>query len=987
MAAADVFAVVEQAHHSSQAVSMDSPEVIVLPLVGTRLPALLASGQKWISSRWGEVQLALWQKEASGWVFRAGSVQAGPAVEGFADSLRDACHRRSPVFLGPGGQEFVLAACGAEVNADGFAEALGLLADAIASRLAAALELEQLTTAVDQLAHAERLQRALYAIAELAGSEVELSAMLGEIHRIVGALMYAENFFIALLDSDRQVLRFPYFRDAEDGWQTQGAERVLDLAGLRGSLTEWVIRRGEILMGPSRELQRRVGLVENDAMYGPQSVDWLGVPLRRGDDIFGAVVVQSYDAAYRFGEDERALLSFVGQHISTALERRFARDRLEQHVAERTDALRIANLALRDEIEERHRAERLQAALFRIAQLGSGTAGLSEFFASLHIVVSDLLQAANFYVALHDVESGTLSFPYSIDEHDRHRATRLLARGMTEYVLRKGHAVLADRKLIDELNAAGEVQSLGTQAKSWLGVPLICTDAVVGVLAVQSYDDTHRYTARDQELLTFVSWHIANALERKRAAASLQAAYAELEVRVEQRTEALYAANRDLREQIAERERAEWQLRHAALHDPLTGLPNRTYLMARLSESIQRHSINSEDCYAVLFLDLDRFKVVNDSVGHLVGDELLKEAGARIAANVGRRGTIARLGGDEFAVLVENVRAESEVLNVAERVISAMEEPFRVMGKELYSSTSIGVVLCDPGYRTPTEVLRDADVALYRAKAKGRRCYALFDDALRQQALQQLELENELRRALQRGEFEPFYQPIVELETGSIAGFEALLRWRHPAQGMLPPSEFLLQAEESGLLESIDWLLYDRVFAQVHRFLAPRQYVSINVGARHLRSANFVARLMGLLRHHEVPAQQVQIEVTERSLFEQPEFASDLLSSLRALGVRVALDDFGTGYSSLSYLHQFPLQVLKIDRSFVEAIGQPSSANALAVLNAICVLGRSLGMEVVAEGIETRAQWEQVRDFGCRYGQGFLLATPQSLLATCAGIE
>lgn len=419
----------------------------------------------------------------------------------------------------------------------------------------------------------------------------------------------------------------------------------------------------------------------------------------------------------------------------------------------------------------------------------------------------------------------------------------------------------------------------------------------------------------------------------------------------------------------------------AALHDPLTGLPNRTYLMARLGEAIKRHSIQSEQRYAVLFLDLDRFKVVNDSVGHLVGDELLKEAGARIAANIGRSGTIARLGGDEFAVLVENISLESEVLEVAERVISSMEEPFRVVGKELYSSTSIGVVLADEAYRTPTEVLRDADVALYLAKAKGRRCYALFDDALRRQALQQLERENELRRALQRAEFEPFYQPIIQLDSGRVAGFEALLRWEHPSQGMLLPSEFLLQAEESGLLESIDWQLYSRVFEQVHRFVALDQYVSINVGARHLRSANFVARLMELLTRHRVYPKQVQIEVTERSLFEQPEFASDLLSALRAEGVRVALDDFGTGYSSLSYLHQFPLQVLKIDRSFVEAIGKPGSGNALAVLNAICLLGRSLGMDVVAEGIETRAQWEKVREFGCQYGQGFLLAKPQPLPA------
>jgi diguanylate cyclase (GGDEF)-like protein len=983
MAAADFFAMTMRLPEASQSTGSCVSEELLPVLEGSRLPILLASARAHLAVRWPDTRLALWQKAANDWVLHAGQCDARPEM--LPDGVSFFCMPKIRWQAVPYADEHALwlVASASEAESVEFGESLSLLARALSVRVDAAVQLAQLTSAVDQLAKAERLQRALYAITELAGSDVELPDMLAVIHRIVGELMYAENFFIALLDAERHLLRFPYFRDTEDSWSVRDAERVLDLAGSRGSLTEWVIRHGETLMGPSRDLQHRVGLALDDAKYGPQSVDWLGVPLRRGEDIFGAVVVQSYDPTYRYGDDERALLGYVAQHISTALERRFARDSLERHVAERTDELRIANLALRDEIQERHRAERLQAALFRIAELGSSTVGLGAFFENLHLVVSDLLHATNFYIALHDVDSDMLSFPYSVDQHDRQREPRRLARGMTEYVLREGRAVLADRAVIDGLSAQNEVQSHGTHARSWLGVPLICSDQVVGVLAVQSYDDSHRYTPRDQELLTFVSWHIANALERKRAAASLQSAYAELEVRVEQRTEALYAANRDLREQIAERERAEWQLRHAALHDPLTGLPNRTYLMARLTESIARHSTHPEQRYAVLFLDLDRFKVVNDSVGHLVGDELLKEAGARIAANVGRRGTIARLGGDEFAVLVDSVREASEVTDVAERIILAMEEPFRVVGKELYSSTSIGVVLADSHYATPAEILRDADVALYRAKAKGRRCYALFDDALRQKALHQLELESQLRRALQRGEFEPFYQPIIELESGSVAGFEALLRWRHPSLGMLAPSEFLTQAEESGLLEAIDWLLYECVFAQIRQFLQPQQYVSINVGARHLRSASFVARLRDLLASSDVPAHQLQIEVTERSLFEQPEFASDLLESLRGFGVRVALDDFGTGYSSLSYLHQFPIQVLKIDRSFVDAIGRADAGSALAVLNAICVLGQSLGMDVVAEGIETRDQWQTVRELGCRFGQGFLLATPQSLQTTC----
>ena len=843
--------------------------------------------------------------------------------------------------------------------------------------LPAAVELTQLRSTVDRLAEAERLQRALYRIAELANGERDLSDVVAGVHATLAELMYAENFYIALLERDSGTLTFPYFRDTLDA---PPAETLIGVAmeAYRGSLTEYVLRTGEALMGPSLELLARIGLPQSSDHFGPQSVDWLGVPLRRADEVFGVIVMQSYDPALRYSERDRTLLTYVAQHVATALERKLAHEQLERRVAERTDELRAANQALMAEIEERQRADRLQAALFRIAELGSSGGSLEDFFAAVHRVVSELLFADNFYIALHDPVADQLSFPYSVDQHDRKRPARRLGRGMTEYVLRTGRATLAPRSAIEALVEQGQVESSGTQARVWLGVPLVCNGSPVGVLAVQSYEDSAGYDRRDQELLTFVSYHVANALDRKRANDSLRQAYADLERRVEQRTQALFEANRDLRQQITERERVEWQLKHAALHDALTGLPNRTYLMTRLGEALERYGRERSECFAVLFLDLDRFKVVNDSVGHLVGDELLKEAGARIAASVGRRGTIARLGGDEFAILIEGVEAEIQATEAAARIIEAMEHPVRAGGKELYSSVSIGIVMAEPHYRSPAELLRDADIALYRAKANGRRRYELFDETLRREALLQLELEGNLRRALVRSEFEPVFQPILQLGTGEIVGYEALLRWRHPQRGLLAPADFLTHAEESGLLEAIDWQIYELVFAQAWQLVADGGYVSINVGARHLRSAQFLPELLRMLSRYELPPARLRIEVTERSLFEQPELARELLAALRGAGVSLALDDFGTGYSSLSYLHQFPLQVLKIDRSFVEALDHPEPGNALAVLRAVCALGASLGMEVVAEGIETESQLRQVQALGCRFGQGYLLGMPRS---------
>jgi diguanylate cyclase (GGDEF)-like protein len=853
---------------------------------------------------------------------------------------------------------------------------LPALGSLLQQRLPAAIELERLHRAVARLAEAEQLQRALYAIADTASAARDMDDVLQRLHQIVGELMYAENFFIALLDRSGTSIRFAYFCDTVDEDPPDPATGYA-LEHFRGSLTAHVIMSAEALMGPSESLEARIGGLVHGT--GPQSIDWLGVPLNAGGETFGAVVVQSYIESRRYSERDRALLSFVASHIATALLRKRAHDELEERVAERTDELRDANRMLRIEVDERHRGELLQAALFRIAELGSASDSLESFYAAVHRVVGRLLYAENFYIALLSADGSEIEFPYSVDENDLVRPPRKLGRGMTEYVLRTSQPLLADDDVHIQLAESGEVIAHGVAARTWLGVPLICESGTVGVLAVQSYDDIHRYSRRDQELLTFVSYHIANALERKRGAERLRRANAELERRVAERTEALFAANRDLRLQIAERERFERQLQFAASHDALTGLPNRVSFQRRMVDVMRLYRADGERRFAVLFLDLDRFKVINDSVGHLVGDDLLKEAGNRIAGVVGDSGMVARLGGDEFAILLEPLRADDEAVTLADRIIDSLDAPIRVGGKELFTSASIGITVARAHYSNPDELLRDADVALYRAKAKGRRCHEMFDEELRREALHRLEVEGNLRRALVRDEFEPVFQPILCLDGGKVVGYEALLRWRHPQGGLILPGDFLPIAEESGLAEAIDWQVYELVLAQGWALRDTGAYVSINVGARHFRGARFVPDLLRLVERYEFPPTQLCVEVTERTLLEDPVHARELMRQLRASGMRLALDDFGTGYSSLSYLHQFPLDVLKVDRAFVEALGAESGSNAQAVLRAICSLGRSLGLQVVAEGIETRRQLDTLRLLGCEHGQGFLFARPQPL--------
>ncbi len=956
-----------------------------LVLTGNRVQSLLESLLAWSRQRMEARAHGLYVRDAAGALEWCGG--AGGVDREAADLLATAYWRGEAAALSPGWLALPLMDREERVGvlvtrfrnpiSAGQNDAMEAAACILSHRLPGALELERLSQAVEKLAEAERLQYALYRIADLASGEREMGVVLAELHAIVAGLMYAENFYIALYDAKRQMISLPYFRDSVDSDPPGTAEIPASL--WEGSLTLHALRTGKAMMGPSDALLSEHGLKPEG--FGPHSEAWLGVPMLRAGEVIGVLVVQSYDRRRRYGEKDRALLNFVAQHVVTALDRVRSHEELERRVRERTEDLKAANEALQRQVQERERSEKLQAALFRIAELGSTSGSLDAFYESLHGVIGELIHARNFYIALLSEDGAHLEFSYSVDERDPVRRTRQIGCGLTEYVLRTGQPLLADRARINALEEQGEVRSYGTVAMIWLGVPLIYDARTVGVMVTQSYDRNQGYGKREQDILTFVSYHVANALQRKRQADSLREANVVLEERVRERTEALAATNQILREQIAERERAERRLRHTALHDTLTGLPNRALLLERMARALERYRREPEaHAFAVLFLDLDRFKVVNDSVGHLVGDELLKAAGARIRTELPDGALIARLGGDEFAILLEAPDAATRAQDLAQRIISTLEEPLHVGGKDIYSSTSIGITFAQSHYRTAEELLRDADVALYRAKANGRRRFEIFDEALRGQVLLQMELEGNLRRAVTRREFEPVFQPIFHLDDGGIAGFEALLRWRHPQHGLLAPGAFLTQAEESGLSEEIDWQVFDTAFAQAEALLGRETYLGINVGARHFRAPQFAEALLYRLDAVGFNPAQLRIEITERVLLEDPLHSRELMNRLRGHGITVALDDFGTGYSSLSYLHQFPLQAIKIDRSFISPLDSSDPGNSPTVLRAIHALGTELGLEVIAEGIETDEQLRLLKGLGrgtC--GQGFLLARPASV--------
>ena len=831
--------------------------------------------------------------------------------------------------------------------------------------------LAQLRAAVARLEDAEKLQRALYAIADMAGSDLEMPDMLRGLHRIVSDLMYAENFYIALYDQANDSLRFLYFADAVDTEVAPSPDEDIPLSRIERGLSWYLIRQKKPLMGTPEELKHQVsGPLK---LIGADSADWLGVPMMREGEVRGIVVVQSYLEGRFYTGAERSLLAFVAEHILTALERKAMQADLERRVAERTQQLYEANAALRQQVAERERGERLQAALYRIAALAGSTEDSNRFFAEVHETVGGLIDARNFYVALLSDDGRTVEFPYAVDEHDTGLGPRPLGHGLTEYVLRTGEPQLVDVDRARELEARGEISPgmVDARTRVWLGVPLYDEGSPIGVVAVQSYDSEGAFDARDVELLTFVSHQLSSSLQRRRAAELLREANAELEARVEQRTA-------ELREQIAVREQVEAQLQHQVMHDALTGLPNRSYLRDRIERALSRVRRNQGEQFALLYVDVDRFKVINDSLGHGSGDSVLKEVGRRLSACVRNPDVVSRLAGDEFAVLIEHVPMPQSACNVARRILSALEAPVPVATRGLKVSASVGIAIVDHRYASTDQVLHDADLALYRAKSAGRDRFVLFDEAMQRSAMDVLELEQSLRGALERDEFEPHFQPLVRLADGEIVGYEALLRWCHPERGLLPPGAFLTVAEDSGLVEAIDWRMF-RLALECGRGLVPGdRYLTINVSPRMFQVERFDQRLLSMLDDVGFEPARLRVEVTEGTLLADPAKVLQMLASLHEAGVEAALDDFGTGQSSLGQVHRFPVCMIKIDRSFVAPFeagtDRPRSS---AVIEAILALGRALDMEIVAEGVETEVQRKLLVSMGCDYGQGFLFGRPQ----------
>ena len=808
---------------------------------------------------------------------------------------------------------------------------------------------------------------ALFKLNQLSNDCADLNTFFGQVHQSIASLMLADNFYIVMYDQTFSTLEFVYHVDEKD----ETPQGVIPLGDFKGSLTNIVIQTGQPLLATPDIIK---SLIEQDKLKnaGTVGIDWLGVPLMSDGYVVGVMVVQSYSEAKRYQQDDLEMLTFAAQHIVAAMIRLQDRERLQNAVDARTRELM-------QQIRDREKSELLQESLYRISELTNDVnIDINRFYAKVHNIVGQLINAANFYIAKYDCESETLSFVYYQDQNAtnliKEFQPRKLSNGYTELVIRTGETVLLSYEEMKRLHDQGETFHPNVKTNSWLGVPLRYSNDVLGAMVIQSYQKNTSFTEQDAELLNFVSQHVSTAIKRREAADYERQAHELLEQQVKLRTVAL-------EDEIKQRKQAEEMLRHTASHDSLTGLPNRSVFIDILNHAIACNKRRPELQFAVLFLDLDRFKVVNDSLGHHAGDKLLKVIAKELKEIVRDKDTVARFGGDEFVILIEDLESQQEAFDIAQRITELLSTPFTIEKQSVFIGTSIGILFSDKRYDKADTMLRDADTAMYYAKDKGKGRYEVFDASMQKKVKNALQLESDIREAIELGEFSPYFQPIVKLSSNQVVGFEALARWQSKKRGFVYPNDFIPLAEETNLVMAIDFQILEKSCQQLklwqQRLGRDDLYVSCNLFCNHFFSPTLADDIAAIIKRVGLPAKNLRVELTERALLENSELVLTNMKALKQLGVKILLDDFGTGYSSLSYLHRFPIDVLKIDSSFINNVNEDDSHRA--IIKTIIDLATNLRMATVGEGIENIADAQLLQKMDCNYGQGYFFSKPMTV--------
>ncbi|WP_394132447.1 diguanylate cyclase domain-containing protein [Shewanella maritima] len=849
-------------------------------------------------------------------------------------------------------------------------------------------QVTHLTRLNDQLKRSKLIQDTLLAISNIATKANSLEHFYQDVHQYLRNIIPADNFFVANKKPETNFITLPFFYDQQDSHPSDlyPDQTISEL--LNKGITGYAFKTEQTLHCDRAKYDEYIKQGRFKDLGSPCH-QWLGVPIKNNNGTRGLLVVQTYDEAITYGDLEVELLEFISQHISGVMERLQHQQQLEIAIEERTRELSNAYHNLKLEVKVRETAEQLQKSLFEIADLSATVTEENHFYTKLHHILSDLIPAQNCFIAL---KSGNqLTFPFYKSQLNSSRPEpRAMEDGLTEFIMaNKKPALITNQeiqRLVEQKKIYTHTPELNrTQSMhQWIGIPLIIDAEVIGALTLYSLEEKHQYKAKDVEFLTFVSQHIANAIARKNAVASLQRSHEELEEQVVKRTRALKASNTQLQSEIEQRRNIEAQLVHDALHDGLTGLPNRNLLMDQLNQAIKNHRRLNLDPFALLFIDLDRFKLINDTLGHQQGDHFLIETAKRLKSCIRQHDTLARMGGDEFVILLSAINGLNDAKEVAERILPTLAEPYILAKQAFTSGASIGISYIDQHKTATSEtLLREADAAMYQAKANGKGCYVVFDDSLEQRTESKHLQEKAFKTALDQQKIEVYFEEVIDIVSNNIVAIEPRVKWTQGAEESFNHAQMSNLAEQYQLTLHLDAYVFAHINA-VYPCLKQRYgadtMLHMPVSSRHLKNKYTMRNLKNTLTQSKIDPAKIQLFFAEKGLVKDIESHINAFKIITDHGIKVGINGYGIGYSALANISFLPLTSLKLDDSVCQVT---TNSQQKSLLKSYLLSATALGLEVFTAGIDLQEQKKQLINLGFTLGQGKLCQSSTSQCERC----